>query len=315
MMLNYIVVTLICGWWRIVYNQIWTLWLHGLEARTYVWVLKNLTVCLLVALRGCWIKPFLSQLVEVRMLSQVYSVQYLGVLMDSTLSWNLHNCNMISRVRSRFVSIIRFGSLPPAVLCVLYSAFVMPFFLTNATSFGPHLWQSRLVWLREFIQSLYVSCHHLTIPSFLLHRQNVANFIQLFRFLNLYVDYLLIIYITYFSFQEMSFIDHLSRNVNRLSVPRVFTNYVFQEYLPIMVSRFFTSEKLFVEQSKVHCYWGCHFVVISKLLSKSKFLVIIFFVSLVVCFVYLFFFVYLLYFMYASPGLHWKSVLLSGLPD
>ena len=52
------------------------------------------------------------------MLSQLHSVRYLGVLIDSTLSWNLHICNMIYRVRSGFVSIIRFGSLPPSVLCV-----------------------------------------------------------------------------------------------------------------------------------------------------------------------------------------------------
>ena len=37
-------------------------------------------------------------------------------------------CNMIYRVRSRLASIIRFGCLPPVVLCVLYSAFVMPLF-------------------------------------------------------------------------------------------------------------------------------------------------------------------------------------------
>ena len=34
-------------------------------------------------------------------LSQIHSVRYLGVLIDSVLSWNLHICNMISRVRSR----------------------------------------------------------------------------------------------------------------------------------------------------------------------------------------------------------------------
>ena len=58
----------------------------------------------------------------------MYSVWYLGVLIDSTLSWNLHIFNMISRVRSRLASINRFESMPPAVLYVLYSAFVMPFF-------------------------------------------------------------------------------------------------------------------------------------------------------------------------------------------
>ena len=33
---------------------------------------------------------------------------------------------MVSRVRSHIASIIRYGSLPPAVLCLLYTAFVLP---------------------------------------------------------------------------------------------------------------------------------------------------------------------------------------------
>jgi len=80
---------------------------------------------LLVAIRGCRIRPFLSQMVEVCCLRCIL----FGILIDSMLSWNLHICNMISRVKkSKFASIIRFGSLPPAVLYVLYSAFVMPLF-------------------------------------------------------------------------------------------------------------------------------------------------------------------------------------------
>jgi len=68
------------------------------------------------------VRLFLSWLVV------VYSVQYLGVLIDPVLLWNLHICNMIFRVLSRL------GSLPPSVLCVcyivcvLYSALVMPLF-------------------------------------------------------------------------------------------------------------------------------------------------------------------------------------------
>ena len=61
-------------------------------------------------------------------LSQVHSVQYLGVFIDSTLPWSLHICNMISRVTSRLVSIIRFGSLSPAVLFTFIQPFVMPLF-------------------------------------------------------------------------------------------------------------------------------------------------------------------------------------------
>ena len=35
---------------------------------------------------------------------------------------------MVARIRSRLASIARYGSLTPAVLCVLYSAFVMPLY-------------------------------------------------------------------------------------------------------------------------------------------------------------------------------------------
>ena len=55
------------------------------------------------------------------MLTQVNSVRYLGVLIDPVLSWTLHVCSMVSRIRSRLASVVRYGSLPPAVLCVLYT--------------------------------------------------------------------------------------------------------------------------------------------------------------------------------------------------
>ena len=61
-------------------------------------------------------------------LSQVDSVRYLGVIIDPTLSWSLHITNIASRARSRLSSIFRYGTLTPAVLCLLYSAFVLPLF-------------------------------------------------------------------------------------------------------------------------------------------------------------------------------------------
>ena len=61
-------------------------------------------------------------------LTQVNSVQYLRVFVDSTLSWTLQIFNMVARIRSRLASIACYGSLTPAVLCVLYSVFVMPLY-------------------------------------------------------------------------------------------------------------------------------------------------------------------------------------------
>ena len=61
-------------------------------------------------------------------MQQSYNVAALGVLIDSTLSWSLHVCNVVSKVRSRLSSIFRYGTLSPAMLCLLYSAFVLPLF-------------------------------------------------------------------------------------------------------------------------------------------------------------------------------------------
>lgn len=58
-------------------------------------------------------------------LSQVDSVRYLGVIIDPTL---LHITNIATRARSGLSFIFRYGTLKPTVLCLLYSAFVLPLF-------------------------------------------------------------------------------------------------------------------------------------------------------------------------------------------
>ena len=84
--------------------------------------------CMLIGSRQRVANKSLHVSVGGNRLTQVNSVRYLGVLIDSMLSWTLQICNMVSRIRSRLASIARYGSLPPAVLCVLYSAFVMPLY-------------------------------------------------------------------------------------------------------------------------------------------------------------------------------------------
>ena len=55
------------------------------------------------------------------------SVRYLGVI-DSSLSWSLNITSVVSRVRSRISSVLRYGTSPPLVLCLLYSTYVLPLF-------------------------------------------------------------------------------------------------------------------------------------------------------------------------------------------
>ena len=46
------------------------------------------------------------------------------------MSWSLHVYNVVARVRSCLFSSSHYGTLPPAVVCLLqyYSAFVLPLF-------------------------------------------------------------------------------------------------------------------------------------------------------------------------------------------
>ena len=46
-------------------------------------------------------------------LTQVNSVRYLGVLIDPVFSWTLHVRSMVTIIRSRLASVVRYGSLPP----------------------------------------------------------------------------------------------------------------------------------------------------------------------------------------------------------
>ena len=96
-------------------------------------------------------------------LTQVNSVRYLGVLIDPVLSWTLHIRSMVSRVRSRLASIVRYGSLPPAVLCVLYSAFVMPLFDYCDVVWSPST--AKLNCLIERIHSKFIKKLPLTYRS------------------------------------------------------------------------------------------------------------------------------------------------------
>ena len=124
MMQSYIAVIQIYVLQRPAYSQIWMLWLRS----SHLCLNVGKSNCMLIGSHQRVANKSLHVSVGGNILTQVNSVRYLGVLIDSVLSWTLQICNMVSRIRSRLASIARYGSLPPAVLCVLYSAFVMPMY-------------------------------------------------------------------------------------------------------------------------------------------------------------------------------------------
>ncbi|MCY3928860.1 MAG: reverse transcriptase domain-containing protein [Acidobacteria bacterium] len=156
-------------------------------------------------------------------LAQVNSVRYLGVLIDSVLSWSLHINNMVSRIRSRLAAIVRYGSLPPAVLCVLYSAFVMPLYDYCDVVWSPTT--AKLNSLIERVHSKFLNklplSYHSKFSFTLTERRRFHTALQIFKSLyQISPPYLHNI----FQFSK-DMTGHVSRNINRLFVPRVFTNF------------------------------------------------------------------------------------------
>ena len=109
--------------------------------------------------------------------------------------------------------------------------------------FGLQPLQSWIVWLRGFILSFLTSYHCLIVPKFLLLWLSVVDFIQLFKSLyQISPPYLHNI----FQFST-DMTGHVSRNINHLFVPRVFTNFgkrsffyrgtVLWNNLPLSVSK------------------------------------------------------------------------------
>ena len=179
--------------------------------------------CMLIGSRQRVANKELCVSVGGNVLTQVNSVRYLGVLIDPVLSWTLHINTMASRIRSRLSSILRYGSLPPALLCLLYSAFVMPLYDYCDIIWSPSTAkQTRML---ERIHSKFVNRlplpYHSRFSLTLTERRRFHTAIQIFRSLHrLSPPYLHNIFQL-----SKDITGHVSHNINRLFVPRVFTNY------------------------------------------------------------------------------------------
>ena len=156
-------------------------------------------------------------LLVVIFLTQVNSVRYLGVLIDSALSWSLHIRTMISKIRFILASIFCYGSLPPMVLCILYLAFVMPLYDYCDVIWSPSI--AKQTCLIERIHSKFINrlpLSHCSKFSFTLtgHRR-FHTAVQIFKSLHkLSPPYLRNIFQF---FKDVT--GRVSHNVNRLLSP------------------------------------------------------------------------------------------------
>ena len=156
-------------------------------------------------------------------MAQASSVRYLGVTIDPTLSWSLHISNVVSRVRSRVASIFRFGSLSPEIHCALYTAFVLPLL-----DYCDVVWCPTTAKFTSMIERVHSKFTKRLPPpcasklSFtLIERRRFHAAIQVFRSIhNFSPSYLQNI----FQYSK-DLTGFCGRNVHRLFVPRVSTNY------------------------------------------------------------------------------------------
>ena len=130
---------------------------------------------------------------------------------------------MVARIRSRLASIARYGSLTPAVLYVLYSAFVMPLYDYCDVVWSPMT--TRLNCLIERVHSKFVQklplLYHSRLSFTLTDRHRCHTALQVFRSLRqISPPYLHHI----FQFSK-DLTGRVGRNINCLFVPRVFTNF------------------------------------------------------------------------------------------
>ena len=140
------------------------------------------------------------------------------------MSWSTHVNNVISRVRHRLATIIRYGSLPPTIFCVLYSAFVLPVFDYCDVVWCPTT--AKLTSMTERVHSKFVKRLAVSYrPKFsftLMERRRFHTAIQIFRSIHQKSPSYLATSVTFFKGYKSG---HIGRNVNRLFVPRVLTNY------------------------------------------------------------------------------------------
>ena len=164
MILKYIVVSQICKWWRIFCNQIWPLCMATWLGSSNLCI--NVDKSILVAVRGLQVGPFPSQLVVVCCLRYILfgiSVYWLTLCCLETsifVTWFLE----LDRDLLNY-SVWVFATC--SVVCVLYSAFVMPLFDNCDVIWTPSTAKQTCVIERvhsKFIRKLPSSSYHSKCP-------------------------------------------------------------------------------------------------------------------------------------------------------
>ena len=152
---------------------------------------------------------------------------------------------------SQIASLFRFGSLSPVVLCMLYTAFVLPLYDYCNVVWSPTTAKFTSLLERvhsKFVKKLPPSCAP-RLSFTLTERRHFHTAIQVFRSVHNYSpSYLLNIF-----HYSKDITSYCRCNINRLFVPRVFSYKLWQKKLLL-------SWDYYMEQFVYQNCWGCQTV-------------------------------------------------------
>lgn len=157
-------------------------------------------------------------------LEQVTRTRYLGLLIDNHLTWDDHISGVLNRVRHKLNAIGRLKPLPPRILSLLYQSFVVPIFDYCDIVWSPssrvkaeqlerlHRRATRLIPAKKRGFSL----HH-TLADRRVYHMMIATYKIIKNVTPVYLRDLLR--------ATVDVTQHLGRNIHRLFIPSVRTNY------------------------------------------------------------------------------------------
>ena len=154
------------------------------------------------------------------LLRQVPSTKYLGMCIDSHLTWQNHIDYVMKRVRGKFYSINRLNP-PSAVRKLLYQVYILPIL-----DYCDVVWAPTNVRQTKRLERLHSKCISTCMDSSvtrfsLTERRKFHTTVQIYKILHKLAPMYLLNMFNY----AITVTGRVNRNIHRLFVPQVNTNY------------------------------------------------------------------------------------------
>ena len=163
-----------------------------------------------------------SILIGDRILPQVKSTKYLGVVIDQHLTWQSHIEYILKKIRTKIYGLHRLKPIPASLLATLYCGYILPIFDYCDTVWNPPT--AVLSRSLEKIHSHFVGSLS-RIDNFvkltLVERRRFHTAVQVFKSIHRLGP----VYLNEQFVNSVDFTGHCGRNQHRVFIPRVRTSF------------------------------------------------------------------------------------------